>query len=41
MRNVRSTCASMRVDATAHLAEIFPGHHVVLSEWQLFPNLEE
>ncbi|OLD80322.1 MAG: hypothetical protein AUF67_12635 [Acidobacteria bacterium 13_1_20CM_58_21] len=27
------------VDATAHLAEIFPGRHVVLSEWQLFPNL--
>jgi|SRR6266513_1858803 len=29
--------ASRRVDATAHLAEIFPGHHVVLSEWQLYP----
>src|SRR5437016_13444764 len=27
------------VDTTAHLAEIFPGRHVVLSEWQLFPNL--
>src|SRR2546429_6015114 len=32
-------CARRWVDATAHLAEIFPGRHAVLSEWQLFPNL--